>query len=720
MGLTTWKNAPEGKIVKVDVSVAKNYLTHEEISELNEIVTMYLDYATRQARRRIPMTIAGKKIVFIVDETHRSTFGEMLYTIKHTLPNALFFGFTGTPIYDENRRRDNTTADIFGDELHRYSIADGIRDRNVLGFDVHRVLTYRDTDLRRAVALEKVHKPSEEAALADPKTRERYLHWMEEVPMAGYRGADGAWVTGIEDLLPPAQYRCTEHRGAVVRHIRENRMRLSRCGRFHAILATSSIEEAIEYYRLFRTEDPDLKVTALYEPGTDTDDAERDFARDEATVQILADYNERYGKHFDLGSYGGFKKDAALRLAHKKHYTNAEHAPEQQLDLLIVVDQMLTGFDSKWVNTLYLDKVPKYENIIRAFSRTNRLFGPDKPFGNIYYYRKPHTMERLIDEAVELYSGNRPTGVFTDRLAAHLRQMNEAYRRLREVFVQEGIEDFAALPQAPAARAAFAREFRVLNEMLQAAKVQGFVWEKLCCEDPETGEEVIVALEEQTYLVLARRYKELAADSGGDRGDGDEDLRYPIETYLTEIDVRKIDEAYLNERFRKYIRAVRDEAVSPEEKEALRNELHSRFAALHREDQRFAEIFLRDIDRGTVLLREGMSFRDYVMEYMARDVNDGVHRLAEGLGVDEAKLRALLAAHPNEATLNRNGEFEALCDTLQVDRATAYFFNTQHRDLRPFEVRREARELLRTFILQRADYSAPDEYHAEAAEKREL
>lgn len=183
--------------------------------------------------------------------------------------------------------------------------------------------------------------------------------------------------------------------------------------------------------------------------------------------------------------------------------------------------------------------------------------------------------------------------------------------------------------------------------------------------------------------------------------------------------MRKIDEAYLNERFQKYIRAVRDEAVSPEEKEALRNELHSRFAALHREEQRFAEIFLRDIDRGTVLLREGMSFRDYVMEYMARDVNDGIHRLAEGLGVDEAKLRALLAAHPNEKTLNRNGEFKALCDTLQVDRATAYFFNTQHCDLRPFEVLRKARALLRTFILQRADYSAPDEYHAEAAEKQE-
>ena len=97
----------------------------------------------------------SKRIVFIVDEAHRSTFGEMLYTIKKTFPQAIFFGFTGTPIHEENEKNDSTTADVFGDELHRYSIADGIRDKNVLGFDIYKVLTFKDIDLRKMVALEK-------------------------------------------------------------------------------------------------------------------------------------------------------------------------------------------------------------------------------------------------------------------------------------------------------------------------------------------------------------------------------------------------------------------------------------------------------------------------------------------------------------------------------------------------------------------------------------
>ena len=106
------------------------------------------------------------------------------------------------------------------------------------------------------------------------------------------------------------------------------------------------------------------------------------------------------------------KKDISLRLAHKKPYNRIKQ--EDQIDLLIVVDQMLTGFDSKWLNTLYLDKILKYENIIQAFSRTNRLFGEEKPFGIIKYYRKPHTMEQNIRRAVKLYSGDKPIGFFVE------------------------------------------------------------------------------------------------------------------------------------------------------------------------------------------------------------------------------------------------------------------------------------------------------------------
>ena len=114
----------------------------------------------------------SKRIVFIVDEAHRSTFGEMLRITKETFSTAMFFGFTGTPIHEENQKKMNTTSTVFGDELHRYSIADGIRDKNVLGFDPYKVSTYRDRDLRKAIALERAKATDETEALDDPKKKE--------------------------------------------------------------------------------------------------------------------------------------------------------------------------------------------------------------------------------------------------------------------------------------------------------------------------------------------------------------------------------------------------------------------------------------------------------------------------------------------------------------------------------------------------------------------
>ena len=149
-----------------------------------------------------------------------------------------------------------------------------------------------------------------------------------------------------------------------------------------------------------------------------------------------------------MSSHAKFKKDLANRLAHKKPYDRIHTKPEQQLDLLIVVDQMLTGFDSKWVNTLYLDKKLEYENIIQAFSRTNRLFGPEKPFGTIRYYRYPHTMERNIDRAVKLYSGDRPYGLFVEHLDQNLERLNYFFNEIKQIFENAGIFDFEKLPDA--------------------------------------------------------------------------------------------------------------------------------------------------------------------------------------------------------------------------------------------------------------------------------
>lgn len=639
--------------------------------------------------------IARKNIVFIIDEAHRSTFGSMLYDIKRTLPNALFFGFTGTPIQQENRRKESTTSDIFGDELHRYSIADGIRDKNVLGFDVHRIHTYSDNDLRHRIALKKSEASTVEEAMASASKRKIYLRYMEEVPMAGYWDDDGTWVYGIEDFIPKEQYRTDEHQQAVVDHICKQWLCLSRGHMFHAILATGSIPEAIDYYERFKKTAPHLKVTALYEPSIDEENGQEAYYKEESTAQILEDYNARYGMSFSLSEYGKFKKDLSHRLAHKKAYKYVEREPEKQLDLLIVVDQMLTGFDSKWINTLYLDKALKYEKIIQAFSRTNRLFGPEKPFGNVFYYRKPHTMQARIDAAVRLYSGSSPFGLFVDRLAQHVQQLNAVYARIKEVFENAGIIDFATLPEENEDKAKFAKDFRELTEKLDAAKIQGFKWSQTEYET-ETGERIKVRLDEQTYLTLALRYKELA--SGAPEGNGGA-IPFPIETYLTEIDTGKIDSDYLNSRFEKYLKSLQDDSISPETKEELRNALHRHFAILTKNEQKYADIFLRDIDRGEADLQEGKSFRDYVAEYIARAMNDNIHRLAVGLGVDESRLRTLLAACPTEENLNQHLRFDELLSGIVNSKAQAFIEETQQLSLRGFEARRFAKELLRKFLL---------------------
>ena len=264
--------------------------------------------------------INTKRIVFIVDEAHRSTFGDMLLTIKNTFPNALFFGFTGTPIQEENQKKMSTTTTVFGNELHRYSIADGIRDKNVLGFDPYRVMTYKDSDVRRVVALEKAKAKTVEEALQDPKKSEIYYKYMDssKVKMAGYIGDDGKYVRGIEDYIPNSQYQTEEHQNKVVEDIADKWLDLSHASKFHAIFATSSIPEAIEYYRLLKDKMPSLKTTCLFDPNIDNGGGVQ--FKEEGLVEIIDDYNKKYDQEFSIGTHAGFKKDIALRLAHKEYY----------------------------------------------------------------------------------------------------------------------------------------------------------------------------------------------------------------------------------------------------------------------------------------------------------------------------------------------------------------------------------------------------------------
>lgn len=481
---------------------------------------------------------------------------------------------------------------------------------------------------------------------------------------------------------------------------------LSQSNKFHAILATNSIGEAIDYYHLLKAAKPELKISALFDPNIDNDGGgERSPTfKGDGLDEIMADYNARYGKSFDFAKHAAFKKDLAARLAHKKPYERIHDKPEQQLDLLIVVDQMLTGFDSKWLNTLYLDKVIKYQNIIQAFSRTNRLFGPDKPHGTIRYYRYPNTMAQHIENAIKLYSGDKPIGLFVDRLPENIKAMNACFAEVNDVFIGAKMNNFEKLPDDSAACAKFADLFKTFNQHLEAAKIQGFHWDSTDTaptdddkQDQTMAQFIPLALDEQIYLTLALRYKELAK-GGGSGGGGGGEIPFDISGHLSEIDTGKIDADYMNSNFAKYLKELNQQG-SAEELESTLNALHKSFASLTQEEQKYAKLFLHDLQRGDAELFDDHNFRDYINAYKDSAENAALNRIVESLGLDKDKLVALLADKLDEKNLNNFGRFDALKATVDKGKAKVYFETLEGAVIPPFKLNMRIDKYLKQFIL---------------------
>lgn len=703
---------------------------------------------------RQAQNLARKRLVIIVDECHRSTFGQMNYQIRRTFAHAIFFGFTGTPIHDENKKNDLTTSALFGNELHRYSIADGIRDHNVLGFDLYQVTTFRDSEIREQVALAQAKASSRAEALFDPSKKAVYLNFLHEVPMVGAEDELGHKVKGIEDYLPLSQYRTSTHHETVVADILRDFPRLSVNYKFHALLATSSISEALEYYELFSRQGEQLKVTCLFDPNIDHEDVERALNKEDGMERLLRDYNRRYDTNFTIPTFAAFKQDVAARLAHKGVYCGIDLIPDQQIDLLIVVDQMLTGYDSPWLNTLYLDKVLTYESVIQAFSRTNRLLDADKPFGTIKYYRKPHTMKCQIEAAVKLYSGDRPLGLFVENKQEHACKVQAAFTQIKKLFVAEASADrencadssdqprpidWTHLPEDEGKRMQFVKHFNALTRALRAAQIQGLALDELPLLSQVDGQPQASAntttpvnttpnatahgteqnnagaalsatyLNEHLYTILSQRYQELAAQPQDpphehERSAKGNDVPYDLEGYITSIDTGKIDTDYMNSRFKKYLKRLLDHAQAAQIEEA-RQELHQSFAYLSQEEQRAASLFLSDLESGDLLLapESERTFRDYITAYLQQDYDDNIHRFAQLLGLNEPKLRALLKQRLPEKRLDQNPDFQALLDECQLSQAQAYFEQREQRTLPLPLVKSRLRQEVRTFLLREGE-----------------
>lgn len=703
-----------GKLISTD---PKDTLIVSSIQKMSNI----RDDAEGKMRAKDLEKMRSKRLVFILDECHRSTFGEMLIAIKNTFPNALFFGFTGTPVFNENEKKLSTTADVFGTELHRYSIADGIRDKNVLGFDPTMVMVYRDKELRQKIALKQADASSVDEAVSDPKKSKIYFHFMseQEVLMAGIEQEDGTYKKGIEDYYSKDIYESDKYQYAVVDDIIENWLILSRNNKFHGIFAVSSIPEAIRYYKKFKERMPKLRVTGLFDPTIDNVGGSRSLEKEDGLKEMLDDYNTQYDQKFDIGGYAKLKKDVAARLAHKKPYERLKK--EQQLDLLIVVNQMLTGFDSKWVNTLYMDKILENQNLIQAFSRTNRLFNiNEKPFGSIRYYRMPHTMRKNIEKAVKLYSGDRPLGLFADHLPDNVEHMNVTGRDMVELFKNAGIPEMDRLPDETAIKAKFAKLFREFSTYYQAAQIQGFTWDKTeydrVAEDGSVTETNQLYMTKDMYEILAQRYKELRS-SVETKGDGEE-MTFSIDPYLTEQNTGTIDYNYMNSRFEKWMKQLEQPGVSQKTLDETLEELHKSFAFLSQEEQKFANLFLHDVQTGDVKLQMGYTLQDYIVMYSNNEKKEQVRRLCKYLGCYEDKVFEMLNTNITKENINEYGRFDALKATVVKEKAQKYFSALDGKEVPIFRVGNLVNSVLSQFLLEGGrDIPEPENWDEESIKK---
>ena len=340
-----------------------------------------LDPNNRKNYKEQLMPLQDSRIVFIFDECHRSQFGDNHKAIKEFFPNAQLFGFTGTPIFDTNATYTKingetasykTTEDIFEKQLHAYTITNAIDDRNVLRFHVD------------------YFKPSED----NP------------------RRADGSI-----------------KKQAIVETILAKHDTATHERRFNAILATSSINDAIEYYHLFKqmqeqykSENPSfepLNVACVFSPPAEGNPDIRQIQEDlqqekidneqeperkkQALKEIIDDYDRQYGTNHVIDDFDAYYQDIQQRIKDQQ-YSNKDYPHANKIDITIVVDMLLTGFDSKFLNTLYVDKRLIYHHLIQAFSRTNRILNDTKPYGNILDFRG---QQDAVDNAIALFSGKK-------------------------------------------------------------------------------------------------------------------------------------------------------------------------------------------------------------------------------------------------------------------------------------------------------------------------
>lgn len=293
-----------------------------------------------------------------------------------------------------------------------------------------------------------------------------------------------------------------------------------------------------------------------------------------------------------------------------------------------------------------------------------------------------------------------------DKLPNNLRKINTRYDDIVELFDNAGINNFEKLPADSSVCGQFAKLFTGLNDYLEAAKIQGFDWSKLTYHFGKGKQKtkVTLNLDENTYLILVLRYKELSSGGGGG---GLDEVPFELSGHLTEIDTGKIDSDYMNSRFDKYLKTIQKDDASSKDIQKTVGELHKSFATLTQEEQKFANIFLHDVQSGDVKPEAGKTFREYITEYLAADkikqINEVVSVLGntqdENIAAFKSKLSRMMNAGVTAVNINEFSRFDDLKNCVDQAKAKAYFEELEGAGISPFKVNMKIDKWLEKFIL---------------------
>lgn len=380
------------------------------IQKLNTAISK-LRYEKKMAELR------DKRIVFIFDECHRSQFGDTHKRIKNYFTNAQLFGFTGTPIFEKNANKSETiartTKDLFDDCLHKYVITDAIKDENVLKFSVEYVGRYRQKDSAAEIDIE-VEDIDTQELMADGKRLEK-----------------------------------------IVDYIIANHPRKTHSGDFSAMFAVDSVKSLVRYYEIFKRKklagEHNLNIATIFSYSANEEDDEADgLLPEELSVveepralyglaaqsrekldEFIEDYNQLYNSNFSTKTsedFYNYYNDISKKL---KDRERQPENPDHRIDILLVVNMFLTGFDAKKMNTLYVDKNLKYQGLIQAYSRTNRVLNEKKSQGNIVVFRN---LKARTDDAITLFSNKEAIEVIVMRpYEDYVQAFNQACEKLLEI-----------------------------------------------------------------------------------------------------------------------------------------------------------------------------------------------------------------------------------------------------------------------------------------------